>query len=52
MKKSRAHDALQDWLPEGHGPYFITDRVDYLDLSAFHARYAKAGSRNLPFHPA
>ena len=45
-------EALQDWLPEGHLAYFISDSVDSLDLSAFHARYAKAGPRNQPFHPA
>jgi transposase len=45
-------DALQDWLPEGHLAYFISDTIDQLDLSAFHARYAKGGPRNQPFHPA
>ncbi|KRB81007.1 IS1182 family transposase [Noviherbaspirillum sp. Root189] len=45
-------DALQDWLPEGHLAYFISDAVDQLDLSAFHRRYAKGGPRNQPFHPA
>lgn len=44
--------ALQDWLPQGHLAYFISDTVDHLDLSAFHARYAGGGSRNQPFHPA
>jgi transposase len=44
--------ALQDWLPEGHLAYFISDTIDTLDLSAFHARYAGGGSRNQPFHPA
>lgn len=44
--------ALQDWLPEGHLAYFISDTVDSLDLSAFHARYAGGGSRNQPFNPA
>ena len=44
--------ALQDWLPEGHLAYFISDTVDALDLSAFHARYAAGGSRNQPFNPA
>jgi transposase len=43
--------ALQDWLPEGHLAYFISDTVDSLDLSAFHARYAAGGARNQPFHP-
>src|SRR5882672_153852 len=44
--------ALQDWLPEGHLAYYISDTVDSLDLSAFHARYADGGPRNQPFHPA
>lgn len=44
--------ALQDWLPEGHLSYFINDTIDSLDLSAFHARYAKGGPRNWPYHPA
>lgn len=45
-------DALQDWLPEGHSPSFISDSVDSLELSAFHARYAKGGPRNQLFHPS
>lgn len=45
-------EALQDWLPEGHLAHFVSDSVDTLDLSAFHARYAKGGPRNQPFHPA
>ena len=45
-------EALQDWLPEGHLAYYISDTVDSLDLSAFHARYAEGGPRNQPFHPA
>ena len=44
--------ALQDWLPEGHLAYFISDTVDGLDLEAFHVRYAGGGPRNQPFHPA
>lgn len=43
--------ALEEWLPEGHLAYFISDTVDVLDLSAFHARYAGGGPRNQPFHP-
>jgi len=42
----------QDWLPEGHLAYFISDTVDQLDMSAFHERYAGGGPRNQPFHPA
>lgn len=44
--------ALQDWLPEGHLAYYISDTIDSLDLSAFHARYARGGPRNQPYHPA
>ena len=45
-------EAIQDWLPEGHLAHFISDTVDLLELSAFHARYDKDGPRNQPFHPA
>ena len=44
--------ALQDWLPQGHLAYFISDTVGSLNLSAFHTRYASGGPRNQPFHPA
>ena len=44
--------SLQEWLPEGRLAYFISDTVDSLDLSAFHARYRGGGSRNQPYHPA
>ncbi len=44
--------ALQEWLPQAHLAYFISDTVDSLNLSAFHARYTGGGSRNQPFHPA
>ena len=44
--------SLQDWLPQGHLAYFISDTVDALDLKAFYARYAGGGARNQPFHPA
>ena len=43
--------ALQEWLPQGHLAYFISDTADSLELSAFHARYTGGGSRNQPFHP-
>jgi transposase len=45
-------EVLQEWLPEGHLAHFVSDAVDGLDLSAFHARYQKDGPRNQPFHPA
>lgn len=41
-----------EWLPEGHLAYFIAGTVESLDLSVLHARYAKGGPRNQPFHPA
>jgi len=44
--------ALQEWLPEGHLAYYVSDTVDALELSAFEARYEKGGPRNQPFHPA
>lgn len=44
--------SLQEWLPQGHLAYFISDTVDQFDLSAFHDRYAGGGPRNQPFHPA
>ena len=44
--------APQDWLPQGHLAYFISDTVDALDLKAFYVRYEGGGSRNQPFHPA
>jgi transposase len=44
--------SVDEWLPQGHLAYFISDTVDQLDLSAFHARYAGGGPRNQPFHPA
>lgn len=43
---------MREWLPEEHLAYFINDTVDSLDMQAFHARYARRGSRNQPFHPA
>lgn len=43
---------LQEWLLQGHLAYYISDTIDSLNLSAFHARYAGGDSRNQPFHPA
>src|SRR5574337_557367 len=42
----------QDWLPEGHLAYFISDATDALDLSAFHQRYEGDGRRRQPYDPA
>jgi transposase len=44
--------SVDEWLPQGHLAYYISDTVDTLDLSASHARYAEGGPRNQPFHPA
>lgn len=44
--------ALQEWLPQGHLAYCISDTVDALDLSAFQGRYAGGGPRNQPCDPA
>jgi transposase len=44
--------ALQDWLPKKHLAYFVSDAIDGMDLSRFHARYVAGGPRNQPFHPA
>ena len=44
--------SLDEWLPEGHLAYFVSDTVDALDLSEFHRRYEGGGPRNQPFHPA
>ena len=44
--------SLQDWLPERHLAYFVSDAVDALDLAAFHARYAGDGRRRQPFDPS
>ena len=52
QQQSLLPHALQDWLPEGHLAYFISDTIDTLDLTAFHARYAGGGPRNQPFNPA
>lgn len=43
--------SLEDWLPEGHLAYFVSDAVDALDLGAFYARYSGDGRRRQPFDP-
>ena len=42
--------ALQEWLPEDHLAYFISDVVDQLDLSAITARYEEQRG-GPPYHP-
>src|SRR5690625_2592842 len=44
--------SLQEWLPEDHLAYSISDAVDVLDLSAFHQRYQGDGRRRQPYDPA
>ena len=43
--------ALQEWLPEGHLAYFISDIVDQLDLSEITARYERESRGGPPYHP-
>ena len=43
--------ALQEWLPDGHLAYFISDVVDQLDLSSITARYEQEKRGGPPYHP-
>ena len=43
--------ALQEWLPEDHLAYFISDVADQLDLSAITARYQVEEWGGPPYHP-
>jgi transposase len=43
--------SLQDWLPEGHLAYFVSDAVEQLDLKVFEREYRAEGSGNVAFHP-
>ena len=43
--------ALQEWLPEDHLAYFISDLVEHLDLSAITARYQSEERGGPPCHP-
>ncbi len=43
--------ALQEWLPEEHLAYFISDVVDQLDLSDIIARYEGERRGGPPYHP-
>jgi hypothetical protein len=51
MQQMLLPEALQDWLPEGHLAYFISDTVDGLDLQAFHARRQRAEQLYRPRQP-
>ena len=43
--------ALQEWLPEDHLAYFISDLVDQLDLAEITARYEGERRGGPPYHP-
>ena len=43
--------ALQEWLPEDHPAYFISDIVDQPDLSEITARYEQGRRDGPPYHP-
>ena len=42
---------LREWVAEGHLAHHVSDLVDALDLSAFHAPYEGDGRRNSPYDP-
>ena len=43
--------ALQEWLPDDHLAYFISDVMDQLDLSDITARYEGERRGGPPYHP-
>lgn len=43
--------SLQEWLPEDHLVYFVSDVVDQLDLSAVEAVYGEEKRGQPPYHP-
>ena len=43
--------ALQEWLPDDHLGYFISDVVDQLDMSEVTARYERERRGGPPYHP-
>ncbi len=43
--------ALQEWLPEGHLAYFVSDAVDQLDLSEITARSEQEPRGGPPYNP-
>ena len=43
--------ALQEWLPEDHLAYFISDTVDQLDLTDITTRYEQERRGGPPYHP-
>ena len=44
--------SLQDWLPERHLVYFVSETVDHLNLKRFVERYEERGEGTLPYAPA
>ncbi len=43
--------ALQEWLPEDHLAYFISDVVDQLDLSEITGHYERERRGGPPYNP-
>ena len=43
--------ALQEWLPDDHLAYFISDVVDQLDMSKVTAGYERERRGGPPYHP-
>lgn len=43
--------SLQDWLPENHLVYFVSDVVDQMDLSDIESYYEKEDRGQPPYHP-
>src|ERR1700719_4242969 len=43
--------SLQEWLPEGHLVYFVSDVVNQLDLAAVHAVYGDEKRGQPPYDP-
>jgi transposase len=43
--------SLQDWLPENHLSYFVSDVVDQLDLSEIESYYERDDRGQPPYHP-
>ena len=43
--------SLQEWLPENHLAYFVSDVVDQLDLSEIESYYEKEDRGQPPYHP-
>ena len=43
--------SLQDWLPENHLSYFVSDVVDHLDLASIEGYYEKDTRGQPPYHP-